>query len=133
VDLPKIAYRKIKKLILNQDISAGQKLYHEDLTKRLKISQTPIREALSRLVVEGYVTKLPDKGYHVTEITEEELVELFEVREALEIFCVGKVIERITPAQLMSLKDHLKLHTKALAKGAPLIDPRESRVGVDNS
>jgi DNA-binding GntR family transcriptional regulator len=46
VDLPKIAYRKIKKLILNQDISAGQKLYHEDLTKRLKISQTPIREAL---------------------------------------------------------------------------------------
>ena len=122
MDLPKIAYRKIKKLILNQEISAGQKLNHEDLTKRLKISQTPIREALSRLVVEGYVTKLPNKGYHVTEITEDELVELFDVREALETFCIGKVIERITPAHLIGLKNHLKLHTKALAKGTPLID-----------
>jgi GntR family transcriptional regulator, rspAB operon transcriptional repressor len=122
MDLPTLAYRKIKKLILNQEIPAGQKLYHEDLTKRLKISQTPIREALSRLVVEGYVTKLPNKGYHVTEITEEELVELFDVREALETFCIGQVIQRITPVQLASLKNHLKFHTKALAKGTPLLE-----------
>jgi DNA-binding GntR family transcriptional regulator len=122
MNLSEIAYRKVKKLILSQEISAGRKLYHEDLTKRLKISQTPIREALSRLIVEGYVTKLPNKGYHVTEITEDELIELFDVREALEVFCMGQVIERITPPQLKSLKSHLDSHTQALAKGAPLIE-----------
>jgi DNA-binding GntR family transcriptional regulator len=122
MNLSEIAYLKVKKLILSQEMAAGQKLYHEDLTKRLKISQTPIREALSRLCVEGYVTKLPNRGYHVTEITEEELIELFDVREALEVFCMGRVIERITPAQLKQLKSHLNLHTQALAKGAPLIE-----------
>jgi DNA-binding GntR family transcriptional regulator len=122
MNLSEIAYLKVKKLILSQEIAAGRKLYHEELTKRLKISQTPIREALSRLVVEGYVTKLPNRGYHVTEITEEELIELFDVREALELFCLGRVIERIKPAQLRQLKSHLKLHTQALAKGAPLIE-----------
>jgi DNA-binding GntR family transcriptional regulator len=56
--LAEIAYKKIKKAILKHEIVPGQRLSHEELVLRLKINQTPIREALSRLAQEGYVTRL---------------------------------------------------------------------------
>jgi len=53
--LAEIAYKKIKEAILKHEIVPGERLSHEELVLRLKISQTPIREALSRLAQEGYV------------------------------------------------------------------------------
>jgi len=72
LSLAEIAYQKIKQAILKHEIVPGQRLSHEELVLRLKISQTPIREALSRLAQEGYVTRLTNRGYRVSEMTAEE-------------------------------------------------------------
>src|SRR5581483_10442332 len=71
LSLAEIAYQKIKEAILKHEIVPGQRLSHEELVLRLKISQTPIREALSRLAQEGYVTRLTNRGYRVSEMTAE--------------------------------------------------------------
>jgi len=87
-------YNQIKHLILCNEIMPGQKLYHQavERTSRRK-SHSLVREALTRLVQEGYVSFLPKRGFTCKEIRLQEAEELYELREALEAFAVEKAIE----------------------------------------
>jgi len=120
--LAEIAYKKIKEAILKHEIVPGQRLSHEELVLRLNISQTPIREALSRLAQEGYVTRLTNRGYRVSEMTAEEVVELFGLRCALESHCVDEAIRRHTPDDLSALERNVKSYRNAITANGPLVD-----------
>lgn len=122
LSLSEIAYKRIKDAILKHEIVPGQRLSHEELVLRLKISQTPIREALSRLAQEGYVTRLTNRGYRVSEMTAAEVAELFGLRHALESHCLDEAIEKITPDGLSALAENIRLYKKAIAGNAPLIE-----------
>src|ERR671925_1915102 len=61
-------YNQIKNLILCNEFMPGQKLHHQQLSERLGVSRTPVREALTRLVQEGYVSFLPNRGFTCKEI-----------------------------------------------------------------
>jgi DNA-binding GntR family transcriptional regulator len=97
-------YHQIKNLILCNEIMPGQKLHHQQLSERLGVSRTPIREALTRLVQEGYVSFLPNRGFTCKEIRMQEAEELYELREALEAFAVEKAIATLTGAALRQLR-----------------------------
>ena len=84
-------YRQIKALILCDEILPGQKLHHQELSERLGVSRTPIREALTRLVQEGYVALLPNRGCTCKEIRLQEANELYQLRDALEAFAVERI------------------------------------------
>jgi DNA-binding GntR family transcriptional regulator len=73
-------YNDIKNLILCNEIMPGQKLHHQQLSERLGVSRTPVREALTRLVQEGYVAFLPNRGFTCKEIRMQEAEELYELR-----------------------------------------------------
>jgi len=122
LSLAEIAYQKIKQAILKHEIVAGERLSHEELVLRLKISQTPIREALSRLTQEGYVTRLTNRGYRVSEMTAEEVEDLFGLRGALEAYCVDEAIRRLTPDGLAALEQSVKASRKAIVANDPLVD-----------
>ena len=57
------AYQRIKGFILRSEIYPRQKIIIEDLSKQMGISRTPIREAMSRLVKEGYVNHVWNRGF----------------------------------------------------------------------
>src|SRR6478736_6296582 len=97
------AYSQIKNLILSNEVLPGQKLHHQELSERLGVSRTPVREALTRLVQEGYVSLLPNRGFTCKEIRLQEAVELYELREVLEVFAVQKAIENLTDETLTEL------------------------------
>lgn len=101
-------YNQIKDLILCNEIMPGQKLHHQELSERLGVSRTPIREALTRLVQEGYASFLPNRGFTCKEIRLQEAEELYDLREALEAFAVEKAIENLTDDSLDQLKN--KIH-----------------------
>ena len=122
LSLAEIAYQKIKQAILKHEIVPGERLSHEELVLRLKISQTPIREALSRLAQEGYVTRLTNRGYRVSEMTAEEVEDLFGLRGALEAYCVDEAIRRLTPDGLAALEQSVKASRKAIVANDPLVD-----------
>lgn len=103
-------YSQIKNLILSNEIMPGQKLHHQQLSERLGVSRTPIREALTRLVQEGYVSFLPNRGFTCKEIRMQEAEELYELREALEAFAVEKAIETLTDAALRQLRDKMNTY-----------------------
>ncbi|HWH80112.1 MAG TPA: GntR family transcriptional regulator [Candidatus Binatus sp.] len=97
-------YNQIKHLILCNEIMPGQKLYHQQLSERLGVSRTPVREALTRLVQEGYVSFLPKRGFTCKEIRLQEAEELYELREALEAFAVEKAIENLSDEAVEQLR-----------------------------
>jgi DNA-binding GntR family transcriptional regulator len=116
-DLTGEACRQIKQMILNYDLRPGQKLEHQALSDRLTMSRTPVREALGRLTEEGFVMRVPHKGYFVPEITEAEAEELFDLRERLEIYSVEKAIKNCTQGDLKELRAILGSYKKAISKG----------------
>jgi DNA-binding GntR family transcriptional regulator len=87
------SYEAIKDAILRNRLRPGTKLAHRELAERLGVSRTPIRESLERLYQEGYVKRIPNRGYFVAEMDAREVVQLYETREALETFALRKVME----------------------------------------
>jgi DNA-binding GntR family transcriptional regulator len=103
-------YSQIKNLILCNEVLPGQKLHHQELSERLGVSRTPVREALTRLVQEGYVSLLPNRGFTCKEIRLQEANELYELREALEVFAVEKAVENLTAGALNALAAKMTLY-----------------------
>ncbi len=100
---------KAKKAIEN-DIQTGvlyprQRLIEEEIAAKLGMSRTPVREALKQLEVEGLVTRLSTRGLIVTAISNEDVRQTFEVREALETAAIKLVCELYTEAGITSCTD----------------------------
>lgn len=100
------AFQKIKTMLYNNQLVPGQKIIYSDLAKRLNISITPIVQALKRLESLKIVEYVPKKGYFIAEVTEEELRNLYEAREALELSMLPKIIKNITPNTVASIREH---------------------------
>jgi DNA-binding GntR family transcriptional regulator len=109
-------YNQIKSLILCNEVLPGQKLHHQELSERLGVSRTPVREALTRLVQEGYVSLLPNRGFTCKEIRLQEAIELYELREALEAFAVEKAIENLSDNAFRELSTKMNLYGQDVQK-----------------
>jgi DNA-binding GntR family transcriptional regulator len=77
-------YQEIKDKILSEKLAPGQWLVERDISEKYKISRTPVRELLRALVSDGVISLEPSKGYYVRKLTIEEVIEIFQVREAIE-------------------------------------------------
>lgn len=82
------AFNAIREAILTNQLKPGTALSEGDLSKQLGISRTPTREALKRLEENGLVQFIPRKGAFVTDVTIEMIVEIYQLREALECYAV---------------------------------------------
>lgn len=86
------AYQFIKEAILNFELTPAQRLIASDLATSLEISRTPVREALGRLEQEGLVVRAGGWGYLVKAIGVDDVLDLFKVREALEVEAVAEAV-----------------------------------------
>ena len=82
--MQEIAYDAIRDGILAGRHGPGQRLIADDLAKELGVSRMPVREALHRLEVAGLVTITPHRGAVVSELSENECVEIYHVRAVLD-------------------------------------------------
>lgn len=115
-NLTEEAYQRIKGFILRSEIYPRQKVIIEDLSRQMGISRTPIREAMSRLVKEGYVTHVWNRGFSVKEITVDEVEELYGAREALEPYLAEEAARRITGAGVRDLERLLKEYGESVER-----------------
>jgi DNA-binding GntR family transcriptional regulator len=105
------AYLRIQRKIASGELSAGHAISELSLAKELGISRTPIREALGQLAAEGLLEQSPNRRAVVIKPTRQDIIELYELREALEIYAVGKAARR--PVQRADL-DRLQNLTDAI-------------------
>jgi DNA-binding GntR family transcriptional regulator len=81
-------YEKLRTLILNNQLKPGEIIIAEKLATQWGISRTPVRDALLRLEKDRLVTPYSNKGFQVSHITQEEITNLYQVREALEVMAI---------------------------------------------
>src|SRR5690554_1887708 len=77
-------YEDLKAKISKEEFLPGEILVERDLCEIYKISRTPIREVLWKLVSDGLIEKVSNKGYRVKELTLENIFEIFQARESIE-------------------------------------------------
>lgn len=107
-------YESLKDLITSGQVRPGVKLTHQELAERLGVSRTPVREALERLYQEGFVTRLPRRGFYVAEIDHDEARELYELREAIEVYALRRAMARGIKAADLRRLDSFNASYKAL-------------------
>jgi DNA-binding GntR family transcriptional regulator len=77
-------YAELRRALLAREFDPGEPLTEHQLSRRFKVSRTPVREALAKLESDHLVRVIPKKGAFVRALSHDEIRELYEVREALE-------------------------------------------------
>ncbi len=124
------AYQYIQNRIASGDLPSGSAISEILLAKELGSSRTPVREAISQLVSEGLLEQMPNRSTVVVRLTREDIVDLYELREALELYVIAKVTREQLPeediqrlrqlsAVMLSLADELK------TKGEPYLNAEQ--------
>ena len=111
------AYDRIKELIQAGTYPPGTFLSERKLSRDLGMSKTPIRAALTRLDIEGFVAVSPQQGIVVRETSLHEIVDMFDIRAALESFVVRSISGRLTEPQAARLRQNVKDQTESVRAG----------------
>jgi DNA-binding GntR family transcriptional regulator len=95
---------RLREDVLSGELDPGTVLSEASLARSFGVSRGPIREALGRLASEGLVTITPRRGAIVTELTPDEFIEAYQVREALETLAISLAVPRLEAADLARLR-----------------------------
>ena len=102
--LKELVYLELKHKILTGEIASQTRLMEIDLSEKMNVSRTPIREAIKRLADDGLVKVEPRRGAYVANISIKDMLDVFEVREDMEGFVAKLASERIKDEQKEELK-----------------------------
>lgn len=118
-----LVYEELKRLIIDGEIEAGERIVETDYAEKFQISRTPIREAIRMLELEGFIESQPKGGVIVKEIGKEDIEEIYRIRIALEGIIIDEVIRKVTA------KDIRKL-TRLMEDTEDLLDEHEDEKEV---
>ena len=123
---PRALYEEVaeslRQRIFSRELAPGSWIDELKIAEAYGISRTPLREALKVLAAEGLVTMKVRRGAYVTEVSEQDLIEVYHLLSLLESDAAGVVAARASPAQLEELQ---VLHAQLEAAAAPGHEDRE--------
>ncbi|NLJ99809.1 MAG: GntR family transcriptional regulator [Clostridia bacterium] len=102
-----VVFETLREAIIDGKLKPGERLMEVQLAEDMGVSRTPIREAIRKLELEGFVIMVPRKGAYVSEISKKDIADVFEIRAALESLAAGLAAERITEEELEELQQFL--------------------------
>jgi len=97
-------FEAVKRMIFDFELIPGERFSESDLTTRLKVSRTPLRQALQRLAGQGLLQVYPKMGWFVAPIDFDTMDELYDLRILLETNAVGQLLDSPDLASLDALK-----------------------------
>ena len=111
----KSSYEKMKELVLHGNIESGLRLTEAFLAEKLEMSRIPVREAIQQLVHEGFIERTGKNGYQIKEYNEQDIIDLYNFREALDGMLARLFTQRVDASQLYylemnieAMEEHLK-------------------------
>lgn len=102
-------YETLKLSILNGDLAPETKLNEVHVAEQLNVSATPVRESFRMLASEGLVEIIPYKGVIVKKFSQDEVLEVYQCREALEVLAVELAIDKINEQDIETLDSYISL------------------------
>lgn len=102
--LREVVCESLREAIRNGVLKPGERIMEIQLAEELGVSRTPVREAIRKLELEGYVVMMPRRGTYVANMSIRDINEIFEIRTALESLSNGLAAEHITDEELEHLQ-----------------------------
>lgn len=103
--LSETAYQAIKEAIVTCRLGPGQLIVQSELAAEYGVGVTPVREALRQLALEGFVISVPRYGYQVSQVTFQDIREIFEMRLILECAAGRIAAERANLSEIQKIVD----------------------------
>ena len=125
--LKDLVYLELKHKILTGEIVSQTRLMEIDLSEKMNVSRTPIREAIKRLADDGLVKVEPRRGAYVANISIKDMLDVFEVREDMEGFVTKLAAQRITEEEKQQLREIAREYEDAIEKA----DDKETIIELD--
>lgn len=98
-----VVFRTLREAILKGELKPGERLMEMQLASKLGVSRTPIREAFRMLEQEGLAVTIPRRGAEVARMTEKDMQDVLEIREALDELASTIACDKMTEEQLEEL------------------------------
>lgn len=111
------AYCRIKEMIIRGQLAQGQVLSVLYLVDLLGLGRTPVTTACQKLQVDGFLRIIPKQGVLIEPITVTDAQELYEAREAIELYMAGKAFENISDADIKELEASMSRQVALSEKG----------------
>ena len=113
------AYEAIRNDLTRGELVPGQKITFQELVKKYEISETPIKQALNRMVVEGLVESIPRKGMRIKPISIQDFNEIQDIRCLLETYLAPTVMEAVSyhPEYIDELEANIRKQSRAIEIG----------------
>lgn len=120
-------YMKIKEEITAKVYGPGEKLNIKELARRYEVSDTPVKQALQRLVDEKMVVNIPNKGMSVRTLTPHELNDIFDMRLMMDTFFAKDIITTLNYNSLLKqqLLENLEKQRQFIAQQESARSPEE--------
>ena len=115
--LREVVAEALREAIKEGLLAPGQRLMEIQLAEELGVSRTPVREAVRKLELEGYVVMMPRRGTYVANLSIRDVNDVFEIRTALDSLACGLAAERITEDELERLQRLLVMIGEHIEKG----------------
>jgi len=100
-------YDRIKERIINLELKPGSRLLLRQMADQLGVSQTPIREALSKLSKDGLVDVVAGLGYYVVELSSRDVREIYDLRKIYENYVLDFAVKNLGSDELQTMKQKL--------------------------
>jgi DNA-binding GntR family transcriptional regulator len=97
-------YDSLKGAIVRGEIEPNQRLFEVEVAKIYNASRTPVREAFRRLEHDCIAERMPQGGIRVSQMDEQTIQDLFQLRSLLEVHAIELACARITPEEIAQLK-----------------------------
>jgi len=110
-------YDYISSRINSNELVPGTIITEESICNTLHVSRTPVREAIRRLTSENMLVVTPGIGLSVPNIGLEDFIEIYDMREALEMLAVRLFMGRTTPPVLQKLSKLMEMQEEAVVSG----------------
>lgn len=96
-------YESLKAMAVSFQFKPGERLNEGDVARNLGVSRTPLREALNRLSIEGFLRFVPGKGYFCRDLDPKDIYDLYELRKTIEVASVRLAVGRATDTAIDEL------------------------------
>ena len=114
--LREVVFETLRDAIRKGILKPGERLMEIHLAEQLGVSRTPVREAIRKLELEGYVIMMPRRGTYVSNLSIKDINEVFEIRTSLDSLASGLAAERITDEELEHLQRLLVVIGEAIKR-----------------
>ncbi len=102
--LREVIFNTLKEAIIMGELKPGERLMEVQLAEKMGVSRTPVREAIRKLELEGLAHIIPRKGAQVADLSVKDIMDVLEVRAALDALATSLSAVRITDEELQMLK-----------------------------